>query len=152
MNTVPRELAGAWRLRSFENRTSAGKISYPFGRDAKGYLIMTIDGHWSVTVMSPNRPRFTSHDVLGGTTEEKVSAADGYISYAGRYQVMDERILVEPEVSFFPNWIGVQQERFFKIRGNTLELSTSPILALRQKQVAHLVWERISSTQEARIP
>jgi len=66
-------LAGTWKLRSFEVRTTANEVTYPFGRDAKGYLIMTPDGYWSVAVMSANRLQFSPGDVLGGTTREKVS-------------------------------------------------------------------------------
>jgi len=137
-------LAGTWKLKSCEVRTTASEVTYPFGRDAKGYLIMTPDGYWSVALMSTNRLQFSSGDVLGGTTQEKVSAAEGYISYVGRYDIQGNKVAVRVEVSFFPNWVGRDQERFFEVRGNTLELSTSPLLMRGKQQTAHLVWERAS--------
>jgi len=137
-------LTGTWKLKSLEVRTSANEVTYPFGRDAKGYLIMTSDGYWSVAIMAANRLQFSSGDVLGGTTQEKVSAAEGYISYAGRYDIQRNKVVVRAEVSFFPNWIGKDQERFFEVRGNMLELSSSPLLVRGKQQTAHLIWERAS--------
>jgi hypothetical protein len=139
-------LTGTWRLKSCEVRTTtpANEVTYPFGRDAKGYLIMTPDGYWSVSIMSVNRPQFSSGDVLEGTTQEKVSAAEGYLSYAGRYDIQGNKIVVHTEVSFFPNWVGSDQERFFEHRGNTLELGSSPLLVHGRQQTPHLIWERAS--------
>jgi lipocalin-like protein len=142
MNSEAENLVGTWKLKSFEVRTSTSEVSYPFGRDARGCLIMTSNGYWSVSVMSPNRVQFASNDVLGGTTREKVSAAEGYVSYAGPYHVRGDKVVVGPEVSFFPNWVGKDQERLFKITGNILELSTLPMLVQGRQQTAHLVWER----------
>ena len=31
-------LCGSWKLISFELRLPSGDLSYPFGRDAKGYV------------------------------------------------------------------------------------------------------------------
>jgi hypothetical protein len=142
-------LSGTWKLKSFEVRTASDSekvaVGYPFGRDPKGYLVITPDGYFSVCLMVANRPAFASGDILGGTTEEKVSAAEGYISYAGPYAIVDEnKIQVQVEVSFFPNWVGGVQERFFEVRGSALELSTPPLLAQGRRQTARLMWELVS--------
>ncbi len=47
------------------------------------------------------------------------------------------------EVSFFPNWVGHDQERFFEFSGNRLALSTPPVLIEGRQQRAYLIWERI---------
>jgi len=52
--------------------------------------------------------------MTGATAEEKVAAAITYFSYCGRYQVTDDRVIHLMEVSFYPNWIGQKQERFYK--------------------------------------
>ena len=54
---------GTWRLISFEARTSSGEVSYPFGRDAGGYLIYGQEGY-TAAVMQANRANFTSSQVL----------------------------------------------------------------------------------------
>jgi len=138
-----KSFVGTWRLVSCELRTGEGQVSYPFGKDAVGYIMYNEDGYMSVVIMSTNRPKFTSGDLLKGTTEEKVAAAETYVSYCGRYDVKDEKVVHHIEISFFPNWIGVQQERLYMFEENQLTLSTLPMLLDGQVQSAHLIWERV---------
>jgi len=134
---------GTWRLVSLEMRKPDGQVSYLLGRDAVGYIMYTEDGYMSVAMMSGDRPKFTAGDFRRGTTEEKVAAADTYISYCGRYEIRGDKIIHHIAVSFFPNWVGVEQERLFEFSGGRLSLSTPPFLAEGVQQTAHLVWERL---------
>ena len=83
-----------------------------------------------------------SGDIRGGTTEEKIAAIDGYLSYCGRFSVSGGRVVHHIEVSLFPNWTGTDQERFFEFKADTLTLSTPPILLDGQEQTSHLVWQK----------
>ena len=135
---------GIWRLISLELRSMDEQVSHPFGKNPIGYIIYTEDGYMYVSFMSANRPKFaSSNSIRGGTTEEKVAAADTYLSYCGKYEVQDNRVIHHIEVSFFPNWSGVDQVRFFKFDGNRLSLSTPPLLLAGKQQTAHLIWERV---------
>ncbi len=80
---------------------------------------------------------------MGGSTEEKVAAAETYISYNGKYEIQGDRVVVHPEVSFFPNWVGVDQVRIWELEDNRLTLSTHSLLIRGEPQTAHLVWERV---------
>jgi hypothetical protein len=51
------------------------------------------------------------------------------------------------ELSLFPNWIGGYQERLVDLRENRLTLSTRPLLLRDIQQTAHLIWERLSTTE-----
>jgi hypothetical protein len=42
----------------------------------------------------------------------------------------------------FPNFVGTEQERFFVLSGNRLELKTPPMLRGGTDVTFHLVWER----------
>ena len=141
--TVIRRLIGTWRLQSFDIKTADGQVTYPFGRDAVGYYIFAESGYVSVALMGAHRPKFAGGDVLAGSSEEKVAAAEGYISYSGQFEIRADKLIVHPEVSFFPNWIGVDQVRSFELTDNTLTLSTPSMLLRGLQQTAHLVWERI---------
>ena len=140
-------LVGSWKLVSFESRDVNGSISYPWGKDTVGYLMYNADGYMSVTIMSSNRAKFSSEDLKGGATEEKVAAADTYISYCGRYEVKQDTVIHHIELSFFPNWIGVDQKRELSIDGNRLSLSTPPIAVGGIEHTHHLIWERAESPQ-----
>src|ERR671920_990307 len=127
MTTNP--LIGIWRLISWENRSLDGqKISYPLGKDAVGYIMYNEDGYMFVAIMRPNRVKFAAGDLLGGSAEEQAQAAGTYVSYCGRYEFRGDTVIHHVDVSLFPNWVGVEQERLVELRGNRLTLSTRPIL------------------------
>jgi hypothetical protein len=134
---------GAWRLVSCELRSADGQVSYPLGQDALGYIMYSDDGYMSVAFMGANRPQFASGHILGGTAEEKVAAHDTYQSYCGRYEIQGDRVVHHIEVSSFPNWTGVDQERCFTLEGNRLSPSTPSFLVAGMQQAAHLIWERL---------
>ncbi|MDQ3894581.1 MAG: lipocalin-like domain-containing protein [Actinomycetota bacterium] len=138
---TPNPLIGTWKLLSWENRAADGRVTYPLGKDAVGYIIYTDDGYMSVAIMSPHRTEFSSEDLLGGSAAEKAQAAETYVSYCGRYQLLGNRVIHHVELSLFPNWAGVDQERLVEVRGKTLTLSTPPILLAGTRQTARLVWE-----------
>ena len=137
-------LIGTWRLISWETRSVDGqKIGYPLGKDAVGYIMYNEDGYMFVAIMRPNRMKFAAGDLLGGSTEEKVQAADTYVSYCGQYEFQGDKVIHHVDLSLFPNWVGVDQERLVELRGNRLILSTRPILLGGMLQTAHLIWERV---------
>jgi Lipocalin-like domain len=145
---TPNPLIGTWRLVSWENRSVDGQVSYPLGEDAVGYIMYNQDGYMFVAIMRPNRAKFPTGDLLSGNTEEKAQAAGTYVSYCGRYEYRGDTVLHHVELSLFPNWVGVDQERLVEVRGNRLTLSTRPILLGGSQRTAHLVWERASASKQ----
>lgn len=133
---------GAWRLISWENRTTDGRVTHPMGKGATGYILYTADGHVSVAIMAAGRPRYTGNDALGGSVEERAQAARTYLSYAGTYEIGEGEIIHHVQVSLFPNWVGDAQRRYFAFDGDHLTLSTAPILLGGTERRAYLVWER----------
>ena len=138
-------LVGAWRLLSWENRAADGQITYPMGADARGYLLYTADGRFSVTISRRGRAGFAAGDLLSGTTEEQARAVEGFVAYAGRYSFHGDRVIHHVELSLFPNWVGTDQERWVELAGDRLILSTSPLLLAGKQQVPRLVWERVDT-------
>ena len=141
--TIQKALVGTWRLVSFHLRTLDGQLTYPFSPDVVGYYIFSASGHMSVALMPAHRRAFTVGDIMGGSTEEKVAAAETFIGYSGKYEIQGNKLVVHPDVSFFPNWVGVDQVRLWELEGNRLTLSTPPLLIRGLQQTAHLVWERV---------
>ncbi|MCX6655285.1 MAG: lipocalin-like domain-containing protein [Candidatus Bathyarchaeota archaeon] len=133
---------GAWKLVSAEILSEKGETTHLYGKDPQGYIIYSKDGYMSATITPKNRKRFTTQDILGGTVEEKVAAAESYISYCGRYEVKTDKVIHNIELSFFPNWSGVEQERYYKFEGDSLTLISPPMLIRGKLQTPRLVWER----------
>src|SRR5688500_3567943 len=141
---TPNPLIGTWRLVSWENRSLVdGQISYPLGKDAAGYIMYNQDGYMFVAIMGPNRLKFAANDLLSGTPEEEAQAEETYVSYCGQYDYDGDKVVHHVELSLFPNWVGVDQERLVELTGNRLTLSTPPILLRGIQQTAHLIWERV---------
>ena len=95
-----------------------------------------------VAIMRAGRRPFAAGDLLSGTPAEKARAAETYVAYCGRYVFHGETVAHHVELSLFPNWVGVAQERLVKINEDRLSLSTRPLLLEGRQQTAHLVWER----------
>jgi len=142
-------LTGTWKLLSWENRSvEDGQVSYPLGKDATGYIMYNYDGYMFVAIMAPNRLRFAADDLLSATKEEEDQAEETYVSYCGRYDFLGDKVVHHVEMSLFPNWIGVDQERLVDLRGKRLTLSTQPLLLRGIQQTAHLIWERVSTSEQ----
>jgi hypothetical protein len=143
-------LIGTWRLISWENRSVDGQISYPLGKNAVGYIMYNQDGYMFVAIMRPDRATFAAGDLLGGSPAEKAHAAETYVSYCGQYEFGGNIVIHHVDLSLFPNWIGVDQERLVELTGNRLTLSTRPTLLGGTLQTAHLIWQRAQTRCQRR--
>ncbi len=138
------ELAGAWRLVSSEFRTSGGGVIYPLGEDALGQVLFTESGYMSGQLMRRDRIGFASGDQSSGSPEEIKAALEGYVSYYGPFELdlEQQKLITHVEGSMFPNWVGIDQERFFELSGDQLILKTTPFAFGDEEFVGVLVWER----------
>lgn len=133
---------GTWRLESFELRIANGSTTYPYGKNATGFIMYLEPDRMAVAISGDNRFTFASDDMLGGTAEEKSAAFDSYVSYCGTFQVGEESVVHRIDTCLFPNWVGTSQERLYKFEGNLLFLSTKSFLIKGEQQTAHLIWRR----------
>jgi hypothetical protein len=115
LETAARDrLVGTWELVSAEYTMKDGsKRPYPdVGRNGRGYLIYTSDGHMCAQLVSGERPAWK--DATHPTTAEKVAAIDGLSAYCGRFEIDEERHLIThyPEVAWKPNLEHTTQPRY----------------------------------------
>jgi hypothetical protein len=143
--TTIQRFIGTWKLVTSEFRTSDGKVTYPLGEKAVGMLMYDSGGRMAAQLMRPDRPKFASGDMRGGTPEEIEAAAEGYVAYFGTYEVDDRKgtIVHHVEASLFPNWLGQDQMRFFEFSADLLTLKTPSILSGGQEITGVLVWKRL---------
>ena len=141
MSTNP--FVGTWRLISFETVEASGETSYPYGKDATGYVIYNEDGYVTFTIMGPDRRRFASADMRAGSLEDKRAAFDTYFAYLGTYEVKSDKVVHHVELSLFPNWTGGDQVRFFEFSGDLLILRTPPLALGGPERTLRVVWQRV---------
>ena len=138
-------LAGTWRLVSYEARASSGEIRHPLGQHVVGQLFYDVSGSMSAHVMKVDRPRFTSDHAGTGTDAEVRAAFEGHTSYFGTYTVNPSARTVTHHVhgASYPNWMGHDQLRYYRIDVSCLVLPTPPILDRAESLEFTLTWERI---------
>lgn len=78
-------------------------------------------------LMDPDRKRFANDDPKTGTSEEMVEAYDKFDAYCGTYTVDKEKGIVTHhlEGAKFPNWVGTEQVRYFKIDEHRLQITAT---------------------------
>jgi hypothetical protein len=125
------QLEGTWKFISLVGKSSKGEVYHPYGENLFGLLMYDAKGYMSVLLMNPNRPKFVSGDMMKGTPDEIRAAFVGFDAYCGTYIIDAEKSKVTHNLqgSKFPNWVGTEQVRFFKISGDTMRLTAPPILA-----------------------
>src|SRR5215510_13530032 len=122
------QLVGAWSLVSIEFVRPDGGRSATFGASPKGIAFFDAGGHYIISVMRSDRPKYAINNFAEGTAEENKATAQGTITYFGTYSVSegDRTIAIHVEGSSFPNWNGADQKRIVTITGDQLKL-TAPV-------------------------
>ncbi|MCL4335560.1 MAG: lipocalin-like domain-containing protein [Candidatus Thermoplasmatota archaeon] len=139
---VEEKILGCWALESFTFDFYNGNSITPFGESPLGILIYNKCGYMSANLMKPDRVKFASNDQSVATYNELSDSAN-YIGYAGKYVIHENEIIHHVETSYFPNWVGTSQRRFYSLSDDKLTLSTEPLMNGGVKVVAKLVWNRI---------
>jgi hypothetical protein len=125
------KLVGTWKFISLTGNSTHGNVMYPYSENLYGMLMYDSKGIMSVLLMNPDRPNFASGDMMKGTPEELKAAFEGFDAYCGTYKIEDDNSSVVHHLhgAKFPNWVGTDQIRFFKISNDTLRITAPPILA-----------------------
>jgi hypothetical protein len=138
-------LVGSWRLVTMEYRYADGRVRYPYGRGAVGYILYTTEGQMSATIGGGRRAPFGVEYGRGEGASEKVAAFESYFSYAGRYTFGGDRVIHHVEVSLIPDWTGTDLIRLAEFRDDQLILSTVPTTRGETTRTTVIVWERVTS-------
>ena len=137
---------GIWKLISLQTEADDGTVTYPFGRDVAGLLMIDAKGYFSVQLMDTKRPSFKSGDPRDGTPEELKTAFEDYIGYYGTFDLDETQAAVIFHVrgAWLPNWIGGDQIRYYILSGNRMTISSPTLLFDSKRVVPKLIWERVS--------
>lgn len=123
--------------------TSEKTFEHPFGENARGKITYTDDGYMFVMIESAQpRPNWASEDISIGTDQERTASTKGFISYCRKYELKnDSEIVHHVEMSFFPNWIGTSQLRYYKFQDGKLIISTPELILNGESVKNYLTWE-----------
>lgn len=137
-------LIGTWQLICCETRDSHGQVFEPWGKNAVGWLIYTVEGYVSVTIMRGDRASCGLEHIEHATLEEKAQLVDGYGSYVGLYEIQENKIFHHVKASLFPNWVATVQERFFHFNNKDLVLYATTAWDEEHFQTDTLIWRKVT--------
>ena len=108
----PASVVGTWTLVSSVSEKD-GTRTDQFGSGAKGMLTLDADGHFMLTIIGPDLPKFASNNRAAGTAEENKAVVSKSIAMIGTYLVnpADKTLTFKVASATFPNWNGTEQKR-----------------------------------------
>jgi hypothetical protein len=106
------DLCGTWTLVSSVTEKDGAKADQ-FGSDPKGMMSLDADGHFMLTIIGPDLPKFASNNRAAGTPEENKAVMSRSVAMIGTYLVnpADKTLTFRVESATFPNWNGTEQKR-----------------------------------------
>ena len=147
------QIIGTWRLVDW-TASIDGVVTRPFGGSAEGLLTYTADRRMWATLQRRDRARLGTPTLAAATARQRAAAAAGFVSYAGRYTVNGDSVVVHHvEVSLFPDWVGDDQMRYVEWEDGDLVLSTPPATTSTGRVVVNrLRWRRDGVIAERTVP
>jgi hypothetical protein len=142
--TISEQIVGAWSLVSYEVRAADEIVQHPLGADAVGLLIYGPHRHMTVQIMASDRQRLRAQSEGSQRLSELAAAAEGYLAYAGTYEVDEAARTVthHVELSLIPNWVGRPQRRAVDLRADHLILTAEPSRFEGEMATPRLTWRR----------
>ncbi len=142
------KLIGVYKFISVETVLPNGEAIFEWmGKNPLGLIIYDQTGYMSVQFMRDPRPTFSSRSRThrDASPEEIRSAYEGYYAYFGTYEVNEVEGVVIHHVkgSLWPQEVGVDYKRFFKLSENRLVISTPPFQQKGQQVFRRLTFERV---------
>jgi hypothetical protein len=106
------DFVGTWTLVSSVTEKNGTKTEQ-FGAGAKGMLNFDDGGHFMLTIIGPDLPKFASNNRANGTPEENKAVMGKSIAMIGTYAVdqSEQTLTFKVESATFPNWNATEQQR-----------------------------------------
>jgi hypothetical protein len=144
-------LIGSWRLIDWTVEMQGDRVVKPFRGRATGVLTYTDEERMVASLMKTDRDPIGTRSFAEAKALERASAAAGYLSYAGTFEIIGDEVHHHVDLSLFPDWVGGTQIRHIEWITNNdgttdLELSTAHAPEERSA-VNRLRWHRITESR-----
>ncbi len=133
-------IVGTWRMVKFEYRAEDGTRFFPYGEQADGVIVYDEEGMMSTIITRTDRPSVSAHDFVNIPDEEKIELSKGFVAYAGKYEMLPDRIVHHVEISYIPNWVGTTLDRFYEFKDGNVILSTPPVQLRGKEFRGYITW------------
>ena len=136
-------IVGTWRLLSWsEEETDSKAVHKTFGDNPSGLFTFTADGRMMIIFADSTRKAPAGPTV---TDTEAAQLWRTMVAFAGRYKTDGDKLTLYPDVASNPRFNGAELARFFEIRGDRLQIKTTPAVSpqLGKETVVTAVWEPV---------
>ena len=142
---IAKKFIGHWNLVKMCSVSENGDEILPLGANVRGLLHYSEGGIMSAQLGNAFRANFYDNDFRMGTDVEIREAFNGYISYFGKYLIIEDKgfIIHDVEMSMFPNWIGTKVKRYYEFSDDLLTLKATPIEYEGVLRTPTLIWQKI---------
>lgn len=134
-----RNPVGIWKLVSWEIEfQGSGERVSSYGKNPRGYVIFTREGRMMAMLEAEGRK-------AAQTDEERSNLLRTMVAYSGKYVMKGETWTTKVDAAWNPEWIGTDQVRTFRVKGNKLYITSmwQPHVNLGGRMARGiLVWER----------
>ena len=131
------KLVGNWTLVSWQV-VSDGAVTEPFGVRPKGHLILTREGRSIAITTAAVR-------AAGESQAARAALHRSMLAYTGKYRVEGDEFITKVDVSWNEGWNGTEQQRRFRLEGDTLFIESAPapsITSPGKTDFRRMVWRR----------
>lgn len=112
------KIQGVWRIVSYELEFQDTSERRPaLGTKPNGYLVFAPGNRMIAYLEAPERKAPT-------TDEERAAAYRTMLAYTGRYRLEGDKWITRVDASWNVSWTGTDQERFFKLDGDRLSVTS----------------------------
>jgi len=110
------KLFGTWKVVSMVMEVQETGERRPFyGKNPTGFLILLPEGRMMSVIEAEGRK-------APQTDDDRAKLFKTMIAYSGIYRLEGDKFITKVDVSWNPEWNGTDQERFFKLEGDRLEI------------------------------
>ena len=121
-------LVGVWEVRKFCADDSTGRLYEPYGPNPTGLFVYTPSGHLSLHIMRTPAVRPFAGGDHNPTEAERRALLASYMGYFGSYTITsDSTVIHHVQGGTLPSYIGTDQPRVYRIRGDSLTIGGSQL-------------------------
>jgi hypothetical protein len=137
-----KNVMGIWELITVKSVAADSTVTYPYGENPVGSMLLTRDGYYSVQIYKAARAKISSGNKSTTTAEENIMLVKGSNAHYGIYSVDLEKAIIsfKPEHAFFPNWEGQELNQHYTLQGEVLTYSSEVSTFGASKSI--VVWRR----------
>ncbi len=108
----------------------------------RGVAVFLPDGWAAVQIAATDRPAMSGVDPFAAPESEQARAYATYLAYVARYAVRQDLVVLELEMSLWPNQLGTEQVRRYRFEDGDLVLQPPPVEVGGRRLTHELRWRR----------